>query len=78
MSRLVPIIALILSGALGVARADVYRWIDEQGEPHYSDQWVPGSVIIKTVKPHPAGADSGARGFDQKSLAASNNRVSAD
>src|SRR5437764_10919222 len=32
------------------ARADVYRWIDEHGVPHYSDEWVPGSVVVKTVK----------------------------
>ena len=77
MSRLVPITALILTAALGVARADVYRWIDEHGVPHYSDQWVPGSVVIKTLKPHPAGADS-SRGSGQRALAASNGRVSAE
>jgi hypothetical protein len=49
MSRLVPITALILAGALGVAQADVYRWIDAQGVPHYSDEWVPGSVVVKTT-----------------------------
>jgi hypothetical protein len=75
MSRL-TITALILAGAFGIARADVYRWIDEQGEPHYSDQWVPGSVVIKTVKPHPAGYDATGRTSDQKSLSAANNRIS--
>jgi Domain of unknown function (DUF4124) len=49
MSRLVPITALMLAGALTVAHADVYRWIDAQGVPHYSDEWVPGSVVIKTT-----------------------------
>lgn len=48
MSRLVPITALMLAGALAVAHADVYRWIDAQGVPHYSDEWVPGSVVVKT------------------------------
>ena len=76
MSRLVPIAALILAGALGIARADVYRWIDDQGVPHYSDEWVPGSVLIKTVKPHPA--ETATRGADQKSLAATNNRISSE
>src|SRR5579862_4696689 len=57
MSRLVPITALIVLGTLSVARADVYRWVDDKGEPHYSDQWVPGSTIIKTSKVRP-GADS--------------------
>ncbi|MGB6605150.1 MAG: DUF4124 domain-containing protein [Steroidobacteraceae bacterium] len=49
MSRLVPITALILAGALSVAHADVYRWVDAQGVPHYSDEWVPGSVVVKTT-----------------------------
>ncbi|TLZ26700.1 MAG: DUF4124 domain-containing protein [Gammaproteobacteria bacterium] len=78
MSRLLPIIALILAGALTVARADVYRWTDEQGVTHYSDQWVPGSVLIKTVKPHPVTFDSSARSAEQKSLTAGNNRVSSE
>jgi hypothetical protein len=49
MSRLVPITALMLAGALTVAHADVYRWVDAQGVPHYSDEWVPGSVVVKTT-----------------------------
>jgi len=72
MLRLLPITALILAGALTVARADVYRWIDEHGEPHYSDEWVPGSVIIKTIKPHPSSFTSTPR------TASSNTRVSTD
>ena len=78
MSRLLPITALILAGALSVARADVYRWIDELGVPHYSDQWVPGSVVIKTIKPHPSSFQSTARAVEQKNLATSNNRVSTE
>ncbi len=53
MSRFVLFGALLLAGALSVAQADVYRWVDEHGEPHYSDQWVPGSQVIKTSKAHP-------------------------
>jgi hypothetical protein len=48
---------LILAGGLSIAQADVYRWVDEHGLPHYSDQWVPGSQIIKTTKAHP-GSDT--------------------
>ena len=77
MLRRVSITALILAGALTIARADVYRWVDEQGQPHYSDQWVPGSEIIKTVKAHPPTAGATARTTDQKSLTAANNRVAA-
>ena len=76
--RLLPLTALILTGALVIARADVYRWVDEQGVPHYSDQWVPGSVVIKTVKPHPAGADTTARTTEQKGLGAAGNRASQE
>ncbi len=57
MSRLVPITALIVLSTLSVARADVYRWVDDKGEPHYSDQWVPGSTVIKTNKVRP-GSDT--------------------
>ncbi|HVW71339.1 MAG TPA: DUF4124 domain-containing protein [Steroidobacteraceae bacterium] len=40
-------------GLIGVANADVYRWVDDKGEPHYSDKWVPGSQLIKSNRPHP-------------------------
>jgi Domain of unknown function (DUF4124) len=76
MLRLLPVSALILAGTLSVAQADVYRWVDEHGEPHYSDQWVPGSQIIKTSKAHP-GSDTMSRPSDQKTLAASNQKVAA-
>jgi Domain of unknown function (DUF4124) len=53
MLRLVPITVLVLAGACTLARADVFRWVDKDGVPHYSDEWVPGSVVIKTtVRPH--------------------------
>lgn len=58
MLRLVPITALILAGACTLARADVFRWVDAEGIVHYSDEWVPGSVIVKTVKPHPDSSSS--------------------
>jgi hypothetical protein len=76
MSRLVPITALILAGAFCIARADVYRWVDEHGEVHYSDQWMPGSVIIKTNKAHPPGYDAPTRTAEQRGLASSNARTS--
>lgn len=76
MLRRVSLTALILAGAVTLARADVYRWVDEQGQPHYSDQWMPGSVVIKTGKSRPAGGD-GAAAAEQKSLVATSNRISA-
>lgn len=75
MLRLVPITALILAGTFSVARADVFRWVDEHGVPHYSDQWVPGSTVIKTNKAKP-GSDTLSRSADQKSLLASSNKLS--
>src|SRR6516162_11703863 len=75
MMRRLSVSALILAGAFTLARADVYRWVDDRGQPHYSDQWTPGSEVIKTSKAHPAGWDNSARAADQKNLTASNNRT---
>lgn len=36
-------LALVVS----TAEADVYKTVDAQGQPHYSDQWSPGAVLIK-------------------------------
>jgi Domain of unknown function (DUF4124) len=77
MLRHLSVSALIIAGAFTLARADVYRWVDEHGQPHYSDQWMPGSEVIKTSKAHPLGADSGARTTDQRNLSASNKRVAS-
>jgi hypothetical protein len=77
MLRRLLVSALIITGAFTLARADVYRWVDDKGQPHYSDQWMPGSEVIKTSKSHPPGTDTNARGADQKSLTASNKTVSA-
>jgi hypothetical protein len=41
-----------LTLAVATAKADVYKTIDAQGEPHYSDQWSPGAVVIKSNKAH--------------------------
>ena len=77
MQRRLLVSALILAGAFTMARADVYRWVDDRGQPHYSDQWMPGSEVIKTSKTHPPGYDSATRAADQKNLTASNTKVSA-
>ncbi len=60
MLRLAPMLrtwtftTLIVAGISGVAHADVYRWVDDHGEAHYTDRWVPGSELIKSSKPHPS------------------------
>jgi hypothetical protein len=77
MLRAVSISVLMLAGAISLARADVYRWVDDQGVPHYSDQWVPGSVVVKTDKSRPPGLDSTVRSSDQKALASTSSRISA-
>jgi hypothetical protein len=53
MLRPVIVSALITAGLCSAAHADVYRWVDDKGEPHYSDRWVPGSELIKSDKPRP-------------------------
>jgi len=78
MLRRLSLTAVIFAGALTFARADVYRWVDSQGQAHYSDQWVPGSQVIKTDKAHPPGADATARAQEQKSLTAASDRISKE
>jgi len=78
MLRRISFTALILAGAFTLARADVYRWIDEHGQAHYSDQWVPGSEVIRTGKAHPAGAEAAAQSADLRTLTAGANRASAE
>ena len=77
MLRRLSISALIIAGAFTLARADVYRWVDDHGQPHYSDQWMPGSEIIKTSKAHPPGSEAPSRAADQKNMTASNTKLSA-
>ena len=55
MLRTWTLTTLVVAGLCGVAHADVYRWVDEHGEPHYTDRWVPGSELIKSSKPRPVG-----------------------
>lgn len=75
MLRRVVLTALISGCALSV-HADVYRWVDQSGQPHYSDQWVPGSTLVKTDRPHPA-TDTGPAPSQQKSLNAINQAADA-
>jgi Domain of unknown function (DUF4124) len=78
MFRSIAIGVLTIAGTFSIARADVYRWVDEQGVAHYSDQSVPGSELIKTNKPHPFNADADAqrRADEQKKPAAAGNQAS--
>ena len=60
MLRTTIVTTLIAACICGVAHADVYRWVDDKGEPHYTDRWVPGSELIKSDKPRPQNPDSSA------------------
>jgi hypothetical protein len=59
MLRHITIATLVAAGICGLAHADVYRWVDDHGIAHYSDQWVPGSELIKSSRPRPV-TDSSA------------------
>ena len=61
MFRILAIAGALL-GLASVAQADVWRWTDPNGTIHYSDNWVPGSTLVKTESrgsyssPAPAGS----------------------
>jgi hypothetical protein len=62
MLRNLAIGSLLFAGAVSVAQADVFRWVDEHGGVHYSDQWVPGSELIKSMsRVRPSSASSEAK-----------------
>ena len=61
MLRTLAISSFLFAGAVSVASADVYRWVDDHGGVHYSDQWVPGSQLIKSTKPRPSDSTSARR-----------------
>jgi hypothetical protein len=65
MLRPVVVTSLIVAGLCSVAHADVYRWVDDKGQAHYSDRWVPGSELIKSNRPHPTTMESSSGAQDQ-------------
>jgi uncharacterized protein DUF4124 len=59
MLRNLAISTVLSACAVSAAHADVYRWVDDHGGVHYSDQWVAGSEVIKSsVKPPSSGGAS--------------------
>jgi hypothetical protein len=60
MLRPLVVSTVICAGTWALAQADVYRWVDEHGQAHYSDQWMPGSTVIKTEHGR-TNADAAAR-----------------
>jgi hypothetical protein len=62
MLRNLAISTVLCAGVISVAHADVFRWVDDHGGVHYSDQWVPGSEVIKSSpKPPGSGSSSASR-----------------
>src|SRR5690349_14741246 len=68
MQRTLAITTLILAFGVGAALADgdIWRWKDAQGVYHYSDQWVPGSELIKGNRSRTPGEDDSARSAGNK------------
>ena len=62
MLRSLTISTICLVGAISAAHADVFRWVDDHGGVHYSDQWVPGSEVIKSSQPRPSSSNSSTGG----------------
>jgi len=78
MLRSIVVGTLLCAGAAAVAYADVYRWVDEHGIVHYTDQWVPGAEIIKATKPHPTnGGSDSARSASNAQTSAGAQRAAA-
>ena len=69
MLRPVVITTLIAAGLCSAAHADVYRWVDDKGQAHYSDRWVPGSELVSSSHPHPTTPDSSQRASSDQNKA---------
>jgi Domain of unknown function (DUF4124) len=72
--RLIPImIASTLALAFWLtAQADVWKYVDPQGQVQYSDQWVPGSELIKGDRTHVSNSPSD----DSKKLKDASGKIS--
>jgi hypothetical protein len=68
---------ILVAGIWGTAHADVYRWVDDRGEAHYTERWVPGSELIKSSKPHPTEPTTSASQAQGKAPASSANQTPA-
>ena len=78
MLRPIIISSLIAATLCGVAHADVYRWVDDKGQPHYSDRWVPGSELVSSSRPHPQVPDSSSSASDPNKAVNAANQSTAE
>ena len=46
--RILALITVLF--AVPAAATEVYRWVDETGQPHYSDQWQPGAEKVRIAE----------------------------
>jgi Domain of unknown function (DUF4124) len=73
MRPIPAMIASTLALACGLtAEADVWKYVDPQGQVQYSDQWVPGSQLIKGEHIHPISPTSD----DSKKLKDASDKIS--
>lgn len=61
MRRSLTSISLLLLVAVSAARAEIYRWVDEQGNVHYGDRPAGRSAESVDVAPGPARDPEAAR-----------------
>jgi hypothetical protein len=66
--RALLLIAALLASAAGAT--EVYRWIDDQGQAHYSDRWMPGAEKVQLEAPSVFGAPQPPRPAGAALLAA--------
>ncbi len=74
MRRYSAITAFVLAVSLVLAAhaEDIWKWVDAQGEVHYSDRPVPGAVLVKGTD---RGDDTSTQPDDQKQLQSSSQQI---
>lgn len=69
MRRYSTVIAFVLLAGLvtGAHAENIWKWVDAQGVPHYSDRPVPGAVLIKSLDADTADSSAAADNSQQPS-----------
>ena len=77
--RRISIALAALATVVITAHADVYKSVDAQGQVRYSDQWSPGSTLIKGDRNHAMpDPNAAAPGDDQKKPVVPNDHTPVD
>jgi hypothetical protein len=61
LERLSLLIGLALLASSAVAESEIYKWVDEEGNVHYSDCPPPPSCDVETIQAEPAPDPSDVR-----------------